>query len=84
MSRAEAKSMIVEAIGDEWLAEVRELDMGRDGLAYIAQLNRSVCLGSPIVVVEKRGKLRHAGVVEAKAIVSKADKLGVLNPALYC
>lgn len=84
MSKAEATKMIVDVIGDQWLAEVREIDMGRDSLAYIAQLNRSVCLGSPIVVVERRGKLRHAGPAEARRIVSTAMERDLLNPSLYC
>ena len=84
MSNAEARKMITDLIGEQWLADVCEVDMGRKGTAYIAQLDRSMCLGSPTVVVEKAGKLRYPGVMEAKEIVLDAKKRNLLNPALYC
>lgn len=83
MSKAEAEKMITDAIAPEWLANVLEVDMGRNGTAYIAELNRGVCLGSPTVVIEKSGEMRYASVVEARRITRHANERNLLTPGLY-
>ena len=82
MSMTKARELIVDAIGDEWLADVLEVE--KDGKkAYIAQLNASVCLGTPIVAVEDGGGTRLASVNEARELVAWADERDMLDPNLY-
>ncbi|MGI6221486.1 MAG: hypothetical protein ACOYIP_06440 [Coriobacteriales bacterium] len=83
MGKAEAREMIVNLIGDEWLANILEVDLDRKDKAYIAELNTSVCLGSPIVILEGKKGIRHASVKEARRIVSEACENGLLTPWLY-
>jgi hypothetical protein len=82
MNDEQIKTMMLEYIPESVFAGIAEVDTNK-GAAYIAQLNRSLCLGAPLVVVVHDGAARYAHKDEALQIVELARNNGLLNPEFY-
>lgn len=82
MNDEQIKAMILEYIPKSVLAGIVEVDTNK-GIAYIAQLNRSLCLGTPLVVIVHDGAARYAHRDEALQIVELARENELLNPEFY-
>jgi hypothetical protein len=74
--------MMLEYIPESVFAGIVEVDTNK-GAAYIAQLNRSLCLGTPLVVIVHDGTARYAHRDEALQIVELARNKELLNPEFY-
>lgn len=82
MNDEQIRAMILEYIPDNILAGIVEVDTN-NGVAYIAQLNRSLCLGTPLVMIVHDGAMRYARKDEALQIVELARNNELLNPEFY-
>lgn len=82
MDIEQIRAMILEYIPESVLAGIVEVDTNK-GVAYIAQLNRSLCLGTPLVVIINDGAARYAHKDEALRIVELAREKELLNPEFY-
>lgn len=82
MSDEQIRAMILVYIPESVLAGIVKVDTNK-GVAYIAQLNRSLCLGTPLVVIVRDGVARYARKDEALRIVEQAQEKELLNPELY-
>jgi len=82
MSEEQAKAMMLEFIPESAIAGTVKVDTSK-GVAYIAQLNRSLCLGTPLVVIVRNGTARYAHRDEALQIVELARENELINPEFY-
>ena len=82
MNEEQIKALILEYIPENVLAGIVKVDINKGG-AYIAQLNRSLCLGTPLVVIINNDVARYARRDEALQIVELARKNELLNPEFY-
>ena len=82
MNEEQIKALILEYIPENVLAGIVKVDINK-GVAYIAQLNRSLCLGAPLVVIINNDVARYARRDEALQIVELARKNELLNPEFY-
>lgn len=82
MNDEQIRTMILEHIPESVLAGIVEVNTNK-GVAYIAQLNRSLCLGTPLVAIVRNGTARYAHKDEALRIVELAREKELLNPEFY-
>lgn len=82
MNDEQIRTMILEYIPESVLAGIVVVNINK-GVAYIAQLNRSLCLGTPLVVIVRNGTARYARKDEALQIVELARENELIDPEFH-